>query len=74
MRQYLPLFLLMGLLTVANVSYTDSLYAHAGCVGNIGCLDAGEGRDVISVYKTDALEDVKFLVKRFTRCHDYKFS
>ncbi len=50
MRQYLPLFLLTGLLAVANVSYTDSLYAHAGYVGDIGYLDAGEGHDVISVY------------------------
>jgi hypothetical protein len=59
----------MGLLAVANVSYTDYLYAQE----DNGYLDAGEGRDVIYVWKTPYLEDAKFSVKRFTKCHDIDF-
>jgi hypothetical protein len=69
MRQYLPLFLLMGLLAVASVSSTEYLYAQ----GDNGYLVAEEGQDVISVYKTYDLKDVKFSVKKFTRCHEIDF-
>ncbi len=41
MRRYLPLLLLMGLLTIANVSSTDYLYAY-GDVGETGYLDVGD--------------------------------
>ncbi len=74
MRQYLPLFLLMGLLTIVSVSSTDYSYAQADYVGDTGYLDAGEGDDFIPVYYTgNCYEPVKFLVKRFTRCHEIDF-
>ena len=70
MRQYLPLFLIMGLLAIASVSSTEYLYAK-GIWGN-GYIDDLFDKDVtyFKVYKTEEFEVVKFSVKRFTRCHE----
>ena len=83
MRQYLPLFLLIGLLAVASVSSTDYLYAY-GDVGGIESLGAEDdvlglkgqsgyinslfGKNSVGVCKTDELEDVKFWVNNHTAC------
>ncbi len=89
MRQYLPLFLLMGLLAVASVSSTDYLFAY-GNVGDIWSLSAGDDAyqeelydtyigisgyiaagteyEFLPVFKTPDSEDVKFMVRRNTRC------
>jgi hypothetical protein len=83
MRQYLLLFLLMGLLAVASVSSTDYLYAY-GNIGGIeslsaeddrfelkgtsGYLDEGYGDGVVLVSKTNKMSDVEFEVETFTRC------
>ncbi len=72
MRRYLPLFLLMGLLTIVSVSSTDYLYAYE--LGEPGYLDTQHGDKDILIYKTDDLShtnesNVKFSAKKGTRCH-----
>ncbi|MCP4366117.1 MAG: hypothetical protein GY800_12590 [Planctomycetes bacterium] len=73
MKLYLPVLLLMGLLTIGSVSSTDYLYAYE--LGEPGYLDTQYDKDVtVNVYKTKDLwwdtkeSNVKFSVKKGTRC------